>query len=163
MDAFLHSALCIFVAMIAGALVGLNRDLHGKPTGVRLHALVAIGAAAFTLAGPEMGDNAAASRIVQGIVGGIGFLGAGVILRGESDGRIRNLTTAASIWVTAALGVACGVGAWHHVVLVLAAVLVVLTLGLRIDRRLHTMRDDESFGTGSGTSSKADVPNRNQA
>lgn len=147
MRPFIDSALCIFAAMIAGALIGLNRDLHGKPTGARLHALVAIGAAAFTLAGTEMADKAAASRIIQGIVGGIGFLGAGVILRAESDGRIHNLTTAASVWVTAALGVACGIGAWWHVVLILAAVLIVLSLGLKIDRRLHDPRDDENLGS----------------
>src|SRR5829696_10165517 len=81
--------------------------------------------------GPGTPDHAAASRIIQGIVGGIGFLGAGVILRADKGNRVYHITTAATIWVTAALGTACGLGAWRVAALASVLVLVVLTLGVR--------------------------------
>src|SRR5437899_953731 len=98
--------LKLLAATAAGALIGLNRDMHGKPTGVRLHALVAISSAVLVMSAADFEDKAAASRIIQGIVGGIGFLGAGVIMRGEIANKSReakrqiyHLTTAASIWM----------------------------------------------------------------
>ena len=131
-------ALRLLAAVAAGALIGLNRDLHGKPTGLRIHALVALGAAILTAAGVETAANdpAAVSRIIQGIVGGIGFLGAGVIMRDDKASRIMNLTTATSIWLTAALGVVCGLGAWKLAGLGAGVAFIVLTLGRSIDRSL---------------------------
>ena len=138
------SALSLLAALLAGGLIGLNRDMHGKPTGVRLHAMVALGAAALVLVGRADADGAAASRIIQGIVGGIGFLGAGVIMRGGNDARrIQHLTTAASIWVTAALGVACGAGDWTIAALAAASILIVLVAGFYVDKRLYGMLDTE--------------------
>src|SRR5690242_12432849 len=117
MDELLEPLLRLGAAVLAGSLIGVNRDLHGKPTGVRLHSLVGLGSALFVMLAGRYGrgefDVAAVSRIVQGIVGGIGFLGAGVILRSSSGDRIQHITTAATIWVTAALGTACGLGAWQ--------------------------------------------------
>ena len=133
---FIDPTVRLFAAVIVGGLVGLNRDLHGKPTGVRVHALVALGSAVLILAGNALNEPASNSRIIQGIIQGIGFLGAGVIMHGwrsGSRGQIFHLTTAASIWVTAALGVCCGLAVWHVVVPGALAVLLVLVFGIRID------------------------------
>ncbi len=144
MNDWIDPALSLLAAMIAGGLIGLNRDMHGKPTGVRLHAMVALGAAALVLVGRADSDPASSSRIIQGIVGGIGFLGAGVIMRSGTDvRRIQHLTTATSIWVTAALGVACGAGAWRIAALASIAVLLVLVAGYYIDKRLYGVLDTE--------------------
>jgi putative Mg2+ transporter-C (MgtC) family protein len=131
-------ALRLGAAALAGALIGVNRDLAQKPIGVRTLGLVALGAATITVAGVQvqgMAENAdALSRVVQGIIqgvmAGISFIGAGVILRNTQGGTVEGLTTAASVWVTAALGVACGLGAWITVVLSLVVALVLLIAGL---------------------------------
>ncbi len=157
MDDFLQQFLRIAAAIVAGGLIGLNRDMYGKPTGVRVHALVALGAAVVTLSGTRFGiggaDPANASRIIQGVIGGIGFLGAGVILRGETgrsnSPRIQYVTTAASIWVTASLGIACGIGAWSLAALASLAVFVVLTIGLRLDRALYGKLGPENEGANN--------------
>ena len=140
--------LRLLAATVVGTVIGINRDLYGKPTGVRLHALVSIVSALLVmLAGELTPDHAAASRIIQGIVGGIGFLGAGVILRADKGNRVYHITTAATIWVTAALGTACGLGAWRVAALASVPVLVVLTLGLRLDRVLFRHGEpDEDIG-----------------
>ena len=143
--------LRLLAATVVGTVIGINRDLYGKPTGVRLHALVSIASALLVMLAGELGsgtpDHAAASRIIQGIVGGIGFLGAGVILRADKGNRVYHITTAATIWVTAALGTACGLGAWRVAALASVLVLVVLTLGLRLDRVLFQHGEpDEDIG-----------------
>ena len=141
-------ALRLVAAVVIGALVGLNRDLHGKPAGLRLCALVALGSGLITVitSEPRLGfsDPSAVSRTIQGIVGGIGFLGAGLILHPGPESRIRNLTTAATIWISAALGIACGLGAWRTGGVAAVLALVVLTLGARIDHALFGR-----FGAGS--------------
>jgi putative Mg2+ transporter-C (MgtC) family protein len=143
MEHWTELALRIAAAVLAGGAIGVNRDMYGKPSGVRVHALVALGAAVVTMIGTEAGlgahDPAAASRIIQGVIGGIGFLGAGVILRGggSSERRIYHVTTAASIWVTAALGIACGAGAWAIAALAAVAAMVVLVVGLKLDKALY--------------------------
>ena len=136
----LEPALKLVAAVIIGALVGVNRDLHGKPAGLRLCALVSLGSGliAVITSDPRLGfvDPSSASRAIQGIVGGIGFLGAGVILHQGPDSRIRNLTTAATIWISAALGIACGVGAWRTGGVAAVLALIVLSVGARIDHAL---------------------------
>ena len=90
------------LAALAGAALGLNRDLHGKPTGVRTLGLVGLASALIVIAvGHGEGD---VSRVMQGIVTGIGFLGAGVIIRSEKGKHVHNLTTAAGVWLTACIG-----------------------------------------------------------
>ena len=130
--------LRITAALLAGGIVGLNRDLFGKPTGIRLHSLVALGAAVTVMAALDLNDPAAPSRIIQGIVGGIGFLGAGVIMHGMAQGPrsfdIHHMATAASIWLTAALGIAADLGQWRLTGAATVAALFVLIVGLRLDR-----------------------------
>jgi putative Mg2+ transporter-C (MgtC) family protein len=124
--------LRVVVAAVVGGLIGLNRDLHGKPTGVRTLGLVGLGSAVAVLA-VAGDDSAAASRVIQGIVTGIGFLGAGVIIRRMEKGQVHGLTTAASVWLTAALGAACGTGAWRVVVVGVVVTFLVLLLGGRLE------------------------------
>jgi putative Mg2+ transporter-C (MgtC) family protein len=143
----------LLAAIVVGGAIGLNRDLREKPAGVRTHALVAMGAALLMVVAQRLGGDATTqsqfvSRTVQGILTGIGFLGAGVILH-PGNGRIRGLTTAATIWVTAALGIACGVGEWKVAALATALTFVVLVSGGPIERLGHRLKpntpdDDES-------------------
>ena len=113
-------ALRTGAAVLAGTLIGINRDLHHKSAGVRTHSLVSLGSALVMMVGFAVdGRNGeGATRVIQGLVTGIGFLGAGVILHRETKKRIEGLTTAASIWVAAAFGMACGAGLFtarrHH-------------------------------------------------
>jgi putative Mg2+ transporter-C (MgtC) family protein len=139
---WIEIALRLSAATLIGGVLGLNRDLHGKPTGVRTLGLVGLGSAMVVVAvvntGPAgTGDFSAASRIVQGILTGIGFLGAGVIVRGVGKGRVHGLTTAACTWLTACLGTVCGFA--HAPVIVIAIVLtaVILIFGGPIERWFH--------------------------
>src|SRR5688572_907914 len=117
---FTDIALRLAAAVIAGMAIGLNRDMSKKPIGMRTLALVSLGAAAVAVATidyPSVSQNPdALSRVIQGIIqgimAGISFIGAGVILRDPNARTVEGLTTAATVWVAAALGIACGLGAW---------------------------------------------------
>ncbi|HEX8593098.1 MAG TPA: MgtC/SapB family protein [Pseudomonas sp.] len=103
----------LLIAALLGGILGFEREQKGKAAGVRTHMLVAMGAALFVLAPRLAGaDDAALSRVIQGIVAGIGFLGAGTILKGREQhtGQVKGLTTAAGLWMTAAIGIAAGMG-----------------------------------------------------
>jgi putative Mg2+ transporter-C (MgtC) family protein len=119
------------LALIAGAIIGVDREIKRKPAGLRTHALVSIGSALVIMVTviSSDNDNDAASRAVQGVITGIGFLGAGVIMQYEHERRVEGLTTAASIWVAAGLGMACGAGLIELVLIALGATLVVLIGG----------------------------------
>jgi putative Mg2+ transporter-C (MgtC) family protein len=127
------------VAVLVGCAIGFNRELYGKPAGMRTHGLVALGAALITVASLDLAgkDSAAVLRTVQGIMAGIGFLGGGVILRDESNHSVHGLTTAASIWVVAALGIACGAGQWAISMIAVALTLIVLVLGEKLEEKLR--------------------------
>jgi putative Mg2+ transporter-C (MgtC) family protein len=133
--------LRLFVATLIGAVLGLNREIHGKPAGMRTHALVSLGAALITLISLELttrgglADGSAVLRTIQGIMAGIGFLGGGVILRDDSHQSVHGLTTAASVWVVASLGIACGAGQWLTALMALALTLTVLVFLGRIEKR----------------------------
>ena len=138
---FLHLAGRLAIAVLLGAAIGVNRELRQKPAGLRTHALVALGAALVTAVGGMLAvstsDPATVSRIIQGLVAGIGFIGGGVILhRGDRQG-VHGLTTAASLWLVATVGIAVGVGLWAAGALAIALALAVLTIGGPIDTRLH--------------------------
>jgi len=106
-------AVRLLMAGVLGGILGFEREHKGKAAGVRTHMLVSLGAALFILV-PQMAgaDPAAISRVVQGLVAGIGFLGAGTILKGHAEDahHVKGLTTAAGLWMTAAIGVAAGMG-----------------------------------------------------
>lgn len=99
------------VAAVLGALLGIEREAKGKAAGVRTHMLVAVSCALFVLI-PQMSGtaNADMTRVIQGVIAGIGFLGAGAIIKGRDDESVRGLTTAAGIFMTAAIGIAAGLG-----------------------------------------------------
>lgn len=136
-------AVRILLAALLGALLGWEREARDKPAGLRTHMLVSIGSATFILLGFETGaelsehatrhgqeghDGVDPTRIIQGIVGGLGFLGAGSIIKARGSEDVTGLTTAASIWYTGALGVACGMGA--YLLALISAVLGLLVLSL---------------------------------
>ncbi len=137
MDPVLEMALRLVTATLVGGVIGLNRDLHGKPTGVRTMGLVGLGSALIVVAAGLVGGNGDATRAVQGIVTGIGFLGAGVIVKDSTSDRIHGLTTAASIWLTAALGVTCGLGHWVLALEATGLGFAVLMLGGPIEKGIH--------------------------
>jgi putative Mg2+ transporter-C (MgtC) family protein len=130
-------------AVLIGGLIGLERNLRGKPSGMKTLGLVALGASLATMASqgfdlqPAARDGAAISRVIQGIITGIGFLGAGVIVHERSSERVRGLTTAASIWVTAAIGIVCGIGSWQVAGITMLMVLALFLLGRPLEHMLH--------------------------
>ena len=134
-----ETALRLGAALLVCALFGLNRELHGKPAGLRTHALVTLGAATATalilrtVDGHFITDANAVSRVVQGILTGVGFLGAGVILR-DPAGHVTGLTTAATIWICAVLGIVCGLGLWLILGITAALTTIILLLGRPLER-----------------------------
>ncbi len=101
----------LLMAALLGGILGFEREQRGKAAGIRTHMLVAIGAALFILIPQQAGiTDAEISRVVQGVIAGIGFLGAGAIIKGSDERHLKGLTTAAGIWLTAAIGVAAGLG-----------------------------------------------------
>jgi putative Mg2+ transporter-C (MgtC) family protein len=150
MDITVETALRMVAAVVLGGAIGFNRDVHGKPTGIRAHALVSLGAAILMIAGsgPHIGGahTDAMSRVIQGIIAGIGFLGAGVILRGARGMHVYHLVTASSLWVTTGIGVLCGLGAYLFALIATVLVLLVLSAGLALDRWLYGragVKDDD--------------------
>jgi putative Mg2+ transporter-C (MgtC) family protein len=157
MDSPADIALRLVAAVAIGMALGLNRDLHGKPTGMRTLGLVCLGAAVVTLglthATHIVVSTDAYSRVLQGVVQGvltgIGFLGGGVILRSEKNETVRNITTAATVWVTAALGTTCAVADWPVLVIGFVLALLLLLFGRRgekwIERKVGSAlpSDDE--------------------
>jgi putative Mg2+ transporter-C (MgtC) family protein len=132
-------------ATLVGGAIGLNRELHDKPAGVRTHALVGLGAALATFISIEVtsegtiADMGAVTRVIQGVLTGIGFLGAGVIFRDTGGKRVKGLTTAATIWVVACLGMACGAGRMRTVLVAVIITIGVLVLGGPIEQTLHRL------------------------
>jgi putative Mg2+ transporter-C (MgtC) family protein len=108
---FTRVILRLAIAAILGALLGLEREHSGKAAGARTHMLVAVGAAIFVLVPQQMQmPDAEVSRVIQGVITGVGFLGAGTILKSTSEETVKGLTTAAGLWLTAAIGIAAGLG-----------------------------------------------------
>jgi putative Mg2+ transporter-C (MgtC) family protein len=132
----LDIALRLGAAALAGVALGLNRDLHGKPTGVRTLGLVGIGSALAVLA-ISGGASADVSRVIQGILTGIGFLGVGVIVRNNEGEHVQGLTTAACVWLTACFGVACAVAEWRIVLIGALLVFIILIFGGQFEKAVH--------------------------
>lgn len=126
MREFVHVLVRLLAAALLGAVIGLQRERAGKPAGIKTHILATLGTCVFVLACAGYGmKEDALSRVIQGIVTGIGFLGAGAILKLDEKREIKGLTTASSIWIAAAIGVAVGLG-----VLGVALLATVLTTGV---------------------------------
>lgn len=109
---FVDDTIRLALAILLGSIVGAERQIAGQSAGLRTHVMVALGSAVFTLAGIATagGDLHQVTRVIQGVAAGVGFLGAGAILRMNGDAKIRGLTTAGSIWVAAAMGTSAGLG-----------------------------------------------------
>ncbi|PTQ81522.1 putative Mg2+ transporter-C (MgtC) family protein [Nitrosospira multiformis] len=126
---FTRVILRLAIAAILGALLGLEREHSGKAAGVRTHMLVAVGAAIFVLVPQQMQmPDAEVSRVIQGVITGVGFLGAGTILKSTSEETVKGLTTAAGLWLTAAVGIAAGLGREGSAVLSAFLAFVILHL-----------------------------------
>jgi putative Mg2+ transporter-C (MgtC) family protein len=129
-------ALRLSLALLVGAILGLNRWMHHKSAGIRTHSLVAIGSAtAVMLIGDFVKDDAqSVSRVLQGLITGLGFLGAGVIIREQHALRVHGLTTAASLWACAIIGASFGAGQFALGAISLATILLTLFIGGPLER-----------------------------
>ena len=145
--------LRLLMAAVLGAVLGFEREHKGKSAGVRTHMLVSMGAALFVLAPSMAGaDDQALSRVVQGIVAGIGFLGAGTILKGNGrdPSHVKGLTTAAGLWMTAAIGTAAGMGREATALIsTLMALLVLATMPLVVEK-VERQNEEKQREEGSG-------------
>ena len=125
----------LLLALACGAVIGLNRDLHRKSAGFRTFGLVSVGSAIVALVITQRSsDPNAVSPVIQGVLTGIGFLGAGVILHQPTSSRVSGLTTAAAVWLTAGLGLACGLGQFPLALAGLGVALAILIFGRPIER-----------------------------
>ncbi|HEY0858553.1 MAG TPA: MgtC/SapB family protein [Albitalea sp.] len=130
-----RTVLRLLLAALLGGLIGWERESKGKAAGLRTHMLVALGAALFVLVPQQAGaSDADLSRVIQGLIAGIGFLGAGSIIKGDDSEKVRGLTTAASIWLTAAVGMAAGYGREATAVLSALLALAILAVLPRVER-----------------------------
>jgi putative Mg2+ transporter-C (MgtC) family protein len=154
---FTRVCVRLLVAILLGAVLGYEREYRGTGAGLRTHMLVALGAALFVLvplqAGMEVDDL---SRVLQGLISGIGFLGAGAIIKLSRDREIRGLTTAATIWVTAAIGVAAGMGREATAILSTLLTLCILALSHKNtdSKKISEPGSDESGAMSGHTTDK---------
>jgi putative Mg2+ transporter-C (MgtC) family protein len=139
----------LLFAAILGGMLGYDRERAGKSAGLRTHMLVALGAALFVMI-PQQADLGASeiSRVIQGIVAGVGFLGAGAIVKDVRGSEVRGLTTAAGIWLTAAVGVAAGLGREASAVLGTVLALIILSGVVRISRWIDKRSAKDAKATG---------------
>jgi putative Mg2+ transporter-C (MgtC) family protein len=152
-----RASIRIVLAAILGAVLGLQRESWGKPAGLRTHMLVAMGAALFVFAPLESGvSTQEATRLVQGVATGIGFIGAGAILKLTREREVEGLTTAAGIWMTAAFGMAVGFGRLGSAVASCALAWVVLQLLGAAEQRVKRSAEE-------GTQERDDAPSSRPA
>jgi putative Mg2+ transporter-C (MgtC) family protein len=125
---FFRVAVRLTVAAILGGILGFEREHHGKSAGIRTHMLISMGAAMFVMI-PQFGglEDAELSRVLQGVIAGVGFLGAGTIVKNQGE-DVRGLTTAAGIWLTAAIGVSAGLG--RELTAIISTVFAMIILSL---------------------------------
>jgi putative Mg2+ transporter-C (MgtC) family protein len=139
----------LLLAALLGGIVGYEREHKGKAAGLRTHMLVALGAAIFVLVplqgGMQVGDL---SRVLQGVIAGIGFLGAGAIIKLGNEREIHGLTTSASIWMTAAIGVAAGMGREATAVVSTLMALFVLAVLRRVEARIASRQENRVISAG---------------
>jgi putative Mg2+ transporter-C (MgtC) family protein len=152
----LEMAQRLGASLIVGALIGWERERKNKPAGLRTHMLVTLGSATFCLMAFEVGAALSERygergvdpmRVLQGVVGGIGFLGAGSII--QTKGQVQGVTTAAGVWMAGALGAACGVGAYVLAGMSAVLTLIVLAVLARVERRMPRDQLDDSVPASS--------------
>jgi putative Mg2+ transporter-C (MgtC) family protein len=137
----------LLAAACLGAVAGLQRERWGKPAGLRTHMLVALGAALFVVVPIELGMSDAIPHVVQGVATGIGFIGAGAILKLHEARDIQGLTTAAGIWMTAAVGLAVGLGGLGIAIVATVLMWIILSVLGRIEQRIAGHETDVSRST----------------
>jgi len=139
----------LFASALLGAAIGFERERAGKPAGLRTHLLVTVGTTVFVLACSGYGMNSdGLSRLIQGIVTGIGFIGAGAILKLNQEREVQGLTTSAGIWMAAAIGVSVGLGMLGLALLATILSIVVLTFVVRVENKSH---HEDADGTHSSS------------
>ncbi|MCK5000741.1 MAG: MgtC/SapB family protein [Anaerohalosphaera sp.] len=137
--------IALSFAFLLGGLIGLEREINGKPAGLRTNIIICVGSCAFTILAWHFGDNVsgdASSRIVAGVITGVGFLGGGVLIREGSS--IHGLTTAASIWLVTSIGIACGIGQFAIALIVTVMALIVLLALSPLTHRVRKKRNDKA-------------------
>lgn len=131
----------LVMAALLGAILGFEREQQGKAAGLRTHMLVSIGSAIFVLIPLQIGvQPAELTRVIQGMVTGVGFIGAGMILKSEEESRVRGLTTAAGLWMTSAIGMTAGLGQETSAILCTVVALIVFAVMPRVVKLID--RDD---------------------
>ncbi|HNS50618.1 MAG TPA: MgtC/SapB family protein [Anaerolineae bacterium] len=150
--------LKIVLALVAGGLIGFEREFRDKAAGFRTLILICIGATIFTILSDRLADPPNA-RVAANIVVGVGFLGAGVILRDEKGGRIRGLTTAALVWLAAAVGMALGAGEYILAGVVVALTMVILWVLPKMEHVVDSTRDSRTYEVAfrPGSEKRAEV------
>ena len=137
-DHLVRAIVRIVVSSVLGAVIGIQREHTGKPAGLRTHMLVSMGATLFVLVPVEMGVAIGeVGRVIQGVATGIGFIGGGAILKLSAEREVRGLTTAAGIWMTAAAGVAVGLGYIAVAALGIGAAWLILSVVGRAERNVE--------------------------
>jgi putative Mg2+ transporter-C (MgtC) family protein len=121
-------------ALVLGGLIGLEREIHRKPAGLRTNIIICMAATVFTLLCQSLPSPDAESRVIQGVITGVGFLGAGALI--YTQGNIHGMTTAATIWLVTAIGIACGLGRYQTAVLTTILALAILWGLSPLDKRL---------------------------
>jgi len=135
-----HAFVPLAAAVVLGGLIGLEREIHRKPAGLRTNILICMGAATFMLIANRMSASPdTIGRVTAGIVAGVGFIGGGAVLREHTN--VYGITTAATIWVVTSIGIACGLMLYDIALMVTLLSLVVLTILNPLDRRIHTTQN----------------------
>ena len=149
----------IVLAATLSAVVGYDRERQGSTAGLRTHMLVGVGAALLVITAEQSGmDQDDVSRVIQGIFAGIGFLGAGAIIKQRDKDEVRGLTTAATIWTTAAIGIAAGLGREATAIITTAFVFGILTVLLRLERKSSPQTGNERDGYKKSESQNGSRP-----
>ena len=147
-------ALRLGTAVLLGGAIGFNRELLQKPAGLQTHSLVALGTALVSLTSLQLtidssiGDSGSISRVIQGLVAGVGFIGAGVIIHRGQSTEVVGLTTAASIWLVSAIGIAVGLGLWRTALIATGLSLAILIVGGALDRVIERAQNGKPQPTG---------------
>lgn len=138
----------LLIAAFLGGLLGFEREQKGKAAGLRTHMLVAIGSAIFMIIPLQIGvQPAELTRVIQGMVTGVGFLGAGMILKGDDENRVKGLTTAAGLWMTSAIGMTAGLGQETSAILCTLLALIVFSVMPHIVRSFEGKSGEGKSGT----------------